>query len=94
MFMKVSLTPSAQSFLKAKGADAITVSSLVFSSCCSPPLPPEVTVGPPAHPDGFTAVAVEGLTLFFDSLLEPRPQLIIDLKEYERYQELVVQGWE
>jgi len=92
--MQVSLTPRAQSFLKAKGADAITVSSLVFSSCCSPPLPPEVTAGPPADSNGFAPVMVEGVTLYFDSLLEPRPQLIIDLKEYERYQELVVQGWE
>lgn len=92
--MQVSLTPSAQSFLKAKGADAITVTSLVFSSCCSPPLPPEVTAGPPADPDGFTPMTVEGLTLFFDSLLEPRPHLVIDVKKYERYQELFVQGWE
>jgi len=92
--MNVSLTPSAQSFLKGKGTDAITVSSLVYSSCCSPPLPPEVTPGPPTDTDGFTPLAVDGMTLFFDSLLEPRPQLIIDLREYERFQELFVQGWE
>lgn len=45
--MRVSLTPNAKAFLAEQGARDLTVSSLVFSSCCSGPLAPEVKPGPP-----------------------------------------------
>ncbi len=92
--MKIDLTPDAKSFLAEQQAPAITISSLVFSSCCSGPLPPEVKPGAPADTEGFVAFASEGLTVYFDSLLDPRPEIVIDLKEFPMYRELFIQGWE
>lgn len=92
--MLITLTSSAQAFVQAKGEASVTVASLVFSSCCSGPLPPEVKPGAPSDADGFDQYAAEGLTIFFDSLLDPRPELVIDLKDYGSYRELFVQGWE
>lgn len=92
--MQISLTPGARAFLNEKGTLEVTVSSLVFSSCCSGPLPPEVKPGPPSDPEGFDRHTVADLTLYFDSLLDPREDLTIDVKEFETYHQLFVQGWE
>jgi len=92
--MKITLTPVARSFLAEQKSSAVTVSSLVFSSCCSGPLPPEVKAGAPADAEGFVPYQGDGLTVYFDSLLDPRPELVIDLKEFPMYRELFVQGWE
>lgn len=92
--MQISLTPGARAFLEANGTDAITVASLVFSSCCSGPLPPEVKPGSPADADGFAVLPAERWTLYYDSLLDPRDRIVIDVKDFGRYQELFVQGWD
>lgn len=92
--MQVSLTEGARQFLKEKGASAVTVSSLVFSSCCSGPLPPEVKPGEPNDSDGFDLHGPTDLRVYYDSLLDPRPEIIIDVKDYGSYRELFVQGWE
>lgn len=88
--MQISLSPAARAFLQREGAVALTVSSLVFSSCCSGPLPPEVKPGPPPDTDGFSEFEAAGVTVFFDSLLDPVEHLQIDLKDYGSYQELFV----
>lgn len=92
--MQVTLTPDARAFLAERGAAAVTVASLVFSSCCSGPLAPEVKPGSPADADGFEQIPTAGVEVFYDSLLEPRPEIIIDLKDFGSYRELFVQGWE
>lgn len=92
--MKVELTPGALAFLQAKGADTCTVSSLVFSSCCSGPLPPEVKPGEPGDLTGFDRYEAGGISVLYDSLLDPRPAIIIDVKDFGSYKELFVQGWE
>jgi len=92
--MEIRLTPAAREFVFAQGESAITVSSLLFSSCCSGPLPPEVKPGAPADASGFTPFTSSGLTVYYDSLLEPRPQLTVALRDYGSYRELVVQDWE
>lgn len=92
--MRISLTEGARSFLRQKGEASVTIASLVFSSCCSGPLPPEVRPGVPSDPHGFTVVPAGDVTVFYDSLLDPRPDLRIDVKDYGKYQELFVQGWE
>lgn len=92
--MEIGFTPAARAFVESVGADAITVASLVFSSCCSGPLPPEVKPGAPADAEGFSRHSAEGITLYFDSLLDPRPSLQIDLRTFPLYQELFIQGWE
>lgn len=92
--MQIHITPDARAFLAAQQAPAVTISSLVFSSCCSGPLPPEVKPGAPVDPDGFVRYAAESLTVYFDSLLDPRPAIVIDLKEFPMYRELFIQGWE
>lgn len=92
--MEIRLTPAALSFLAETGANAVSVSSLVFSSCCSGPLPPEVKPGPPNDTDGFLVYASGDLTIYFDTLLDPKPELMIDLKDFGLYRELFVDGWE
>jgi hypothetical protein len=92
--MNITLTPTAHRFLTSKGAQALTVASLIFSSCCSGPLPPEVKVGAPRDSEGFDPYQTQGVTLIFDSLLDPRPEIIIDVKDYGSYRELFVVGWE
>lgn len=92
--MKIIVTPDARSFLTEENAPAITIASLVFSSCCSGPLPPEVKPGPPNDTEGFVRYETEDLTVYFDSLLDPRPEIVIDLKEFPMYRELFIQGWE
>jgi len=72
----------------------VTVSSLIFSSCCSGPLPPEVKPGAPADAHGFSRFAADGVVVFYDSLLNERPELVIDCKDFGSYKELFVQGWE
>jgi hypothetical protein len=94
MQMEVTLTPAARAFLEAKGAAAVTISSLVFSSCCSGPLPPEVKPGAPADPDGFDRYDAESVVIYYDSLLDPKPAIVIDCRDFGSYQELFVQGWE
>lgn len=90
--MQIRLTPEAAAFL-APSQQALTVSSVVFSSCCSGPLPPAVTPGAPLDPEGFTELRVGPLTVYFDTLLDERPELVIDLQNYGRYRELVLRGW-
>lgn len=93
--MKVALTPAAAAFLDERAATAVTVSSLVFSSCCSGPLAPQVRPGAPADPDGFQPIAAPpNLTIYYDSLLNELPELVIDCKDFGSYKELFVQGWE
>lgn len=91
--MEIRLTPAAAAHLSAEGQTELTVASLVFSSCCSGPLPPEVKLGAPSDPFGFERLEVDGLTVYFDSLLDPRPQVVIDLKAYDKYQELCIPDW-
>lgn len=92
--MKISFTPGARSFLAEQNTSVVTVASLVFSSCCSGPLPPEVKPGEPNDADGFVKYEAEGLAIYFDSLLDPRPAILIDLKEFPLYRELFIEGWE
>lgn len=92
--MEIRLTPAARTFLAETGLDSVSVSSLVFSSCCSGPLPPEVRPGPPADTDGFLRYQADGVQVFFDTLLDPKPRLTIDLKDYGLYRELIIEGWE
>lgn len=93
--MEIRLTSDALAFLKEKGRAEITVASLVFSSCCSGPLPPEVKPGAPLDPFGFGRLeGADGVTVYFDSLLEPKPLLTIGLKNFGTYRELYVDGWE
>ena len=92
--MEVQLTAAASAFLGEKSADALTVASLVFSSCCSGPLPPEVKPGAPADSDGFDRYDAGGVAVYYDSLLDPRPALVIDCRDFGSYRELFVQGWE
>jgi hypothetical protein len=94
MTVEVELTPAAAAFLQEKGATSLTVASLVFSSCCSGPLPPEVKPGAPADTDGFDQYDAGGVTLYYDSLLDPRPALTVDCKDFGSYRELFVVGWE
>jgi hypothetical protein len=91
--LEILLTPAAAAHLSALGETALTIASLVFSSCCSGPLPPEVKPGAPADPFGFDPFTVDGLTVYFDSLLDPRPRIVIDLKDYGKYQELCIPDW-
>lgn len=92
--MEITFTPAARQFLQSRQATAVTVSSLVISSCCSGPLAPEVKPEPPADADGFTVLPTNEVTLYYDSLLPHRSALTIDLHTFGRYQELFVQGWE
>jgi hypothetical protein len=92
--MNISMTPAAAGFLSEKSATDVTVASLVFSSCCSGPLPPEVKPGAPADAEGFQTYTAGECTVFYDSLLDPRSELIIDCKDYGSYRELFIQGWE
>jgi hypothetical protein len=92
--MQITMTPAALAFVNAQGASGVTVASLVFSSCCSGPLPPEVKPGAPADREGFSIHDSAGGPVYYDSLLDLRAELVIDLKDYGSYQELFVQGWE
>lgn len=92
--MEVQLTPAAVAFLQEKGTASLTVASTVFTSCCSGPLPPEVKPGAPADADGFTWYEAGGIAVFYDSLLDPRPGIVIDCKDFGTYRQLFVQGWE
>jgi hypothetical protein len=92
--MQIKLTPAAEAFLVNLGQTELTVSSLVFSSCCAGPLPPEVKPGAPADPDGFELQRLGRWTLYWDSLLDPRPTVVIDVKDYAKYQELYILDWE
>lgn len=92
--MKISFTPNARAFLAEQNAPAVTIASLVFSSCCSGPLPPEVKPGPPADIEGFAEYDAGQLKVYFDSLLDPRDEILIDLKEFPMYRELFIQGWD
>ncbi|HWI66735.1 MAG TPA: CC/Se motif family (seleno)protein [Symbiobacteriaceae bacterium] len=92
--MNVSFTPAAMAFLGEKGATEATISMLVFSSCCSGPLPPEVKPGAPADADGFSRHETAGVTIYYDSLLDELPEVVIDCKDFGSYKELFVQGWE
>lgn len=92
--MKITFTSAARAFLTEQSAQAVTIASLVFSSCCSGPLPPEVKPGAPADPEGFIVYKTGGLTVYFDSLLDPRPEIVVDLKEFPMYRELFIQGWD
>lgn len=92
--MEIQLTPIARAFLAESGTHTLSVSSLVFSSCCSGPLPPEVKPGPPNDTDGFLVYQSGEITIYFDTLLDPRPELLIDLKDFGLYRELFVEGWE
>lgn len=91
--MQIHLTPAAATWLTAQSAQALTVASVVFSSCCARPLPPEVKVGLPADPAGFQPYPTDAFTLYYDTLLDGRPQLTIDLKDYGKYQELIITDW-
>lgn len=92
--MEIKLTESARRYLQEQGEQRLTVASLLFSSCCSGPLPPEVKPGSPGDSEGFTRLSAGDLTVFFDTLLDPRPEILIDLKDYGSYRELFIQGWE
>lgn len=92
--LKITLTEAALSYLAEQKVSAVTIASLVFSSCCSGPLPPEVKPGPPTDPEGFAVHAANGVQVYYDSLLDPRPQVIIDLKEFPLYRELFVHDWD
>lgn len=91
--MQIIVTPTAAAWLQSKGTHAFTVASLVFSSCCSGPLPPEVKDGAPSDTDGFTQIPTGEWTVYYDSLLEEQPILTIDLMDYVKYQELAVVDW-
>lgn len=92
--MTVTLSPAARAFLLDQAKDALTVASLVFSSCCSGPLPPEVKPGAPADLHGFDRFDADGIAIYYDSLLDPRDQISIDVKDYGSYREMYVVGWE
>lgn len=92
MTVELRLTPAAAAFLRSRGG-VLTVESVVVSSCCGAPLPPEVRPGPPRDAAGFQIYQQDGFTLYYDTLLEPRPLLEIDLRDYGRLQELVVTNW-
>lgn len=92
--MKINFTPAALASLAGQDPPAVTVASLVFSSCCSGPLPPEVKPGAPSDTEGFIPYEADGLTVYFDSLLDPRDEIVIDLKEFPMYSELFIRGWD
>lgn len=92
--MVISITPGARQFLAKQSASALTVASLVFSSCCSGPLPPEVKPGAPRDAVGFVRYEAGPVEVYYDSLLDPRTELVVDLKDYGSYRELFVPGWE
>jgi hypothetical protein len=92
--MQIQLTPAARAFLAERGVTEVTIASLVFSSCCSGPLPPEVKPGAPVDTEGFYRYEGDSFIFYVDSLLDPRPDMIIDLKDYGSYRELFIQGWE
>jgi hypothetical protein len=92
--MEVRLTPAAAAFVAERGEDRVTVSSVVFSSCCSGPLPPEAKLGAPNDAEGFSTWQAGPITVYYDSLLDERPELVIDLREFVSYKELCIQGWE
>lgn len=91
--MEFRLTPAAAAYVQERGGQ-VTISSLVVSSCCGLPMPPEVKPGAPADPDGFLQFSQDGVTIWFDSLLAARPLVEIDLQDYGKYRELVVRNWE
>ncbi len=91
--MLFRLTPAAADYVRGQGS-VLTITSLMMSSCCGTPMPPEVTLGAPRDPEGFYCFSQDDLTIWFDSLLEPRPAVEIDLKDYGRRRELLIQQWE
>lgn len=91
--MRFQLTPAADAYVRRHGG-TLTVASLIVSSCCGVPMPPEVKPGAPGDMDGFRRLTQDGLTIWFDSLLEPREVIAIDLRDYGKLQELVVQNWQ
>lgn len=91
--MRFALTPAAAAYVRAHGG-TLTIASLIVSSCCGLPMPPEVKPGPPPDTDGFRHLEQDGLTIWFDGLLEPRPVVEIDLQDYGKFQELAVQNWQ
>jgi len=92
--MEVRLTEAARAFLAERGAAEVTVSSVVISSCCSGPLPPEAKPGAPADVDGFERLDAGGVAVYYDSLLDPVAELVIDVRDYGSYRELVLPGGE
>lgn len=87
--MEITFTPAALAHARAHGG-AVTIRSLIISSCCGPELPPEVTPGAPVDPEGFSLHQSEGVQVYYDSLLEPRERLRIDLRQYSKLVELVL----
>lgn len=91
--MQLQITPAALAFLDARGSGgdrALTVTAQFVTSCCGPNLPPAVSLGRPADPEGFHLVRTDGVDVFVDGLLEPAPEmLVLDLARYERYSELI-----
>jgi hypothetical protein len=92
--MQVRLTPAAAQYLRSAGAESLSVSALVISCCAGPSLPPEVRPGAPADLDGFSVREADGVTVYIDTLLGARRELVIDLKQFARLQELYVSEWE
>lgn len=92
--MQITLTPEARSFLSEAGTSEVAVTSLVFSSCCSGPLPPEVKPGRPGDTDGFLVLQSADVTVYYDTLLDEKESIQIDVKDYGLYRELVIKGWQ
>lgn len=90
--MEFRISPGAAEYVQNHGG-VVTIQPLVISNCCGAPLPPEVRLGAPHDPDGFAVYEQDGITVYYDSLLDPRPLLEIELKDYGLLQELVLANW-
>ncbi len=91
--MRITFTQQAMNYLEGRTKE-VTVESFVVAGCCTPDLPPEVKSGPPRVVQGFEQHRVEGITVYYDSLLQSPAELTIELKDYGVRQELVVKDWQ
>lgn len=88
-----TISPEALAFVRANGGEAAVGIPVTVTGCCMHITEaPEVRLGKPAQPEGYTRLDIQDAVLYVPVTLA-EAELSLELTRFFRRPRLVVEGW-
>jgi len=92
--MKINITQKAMEFLHKAKKNEFYIELMILTQCCIPlATPPKVRKGSPRKPENFHRYNVNGITVYYDRNLIPKPEVTIDTEILGFSEGLIVTDW-
>ncbi len=92
--MNINITQKAMKFLQKAKKNKLYIKRIVVTQCCIPlSTPPAVRKGSPRKPEDFHEFIFDGITVYYDRDLIPKPELTIDTEGLGLSERLMVSDW-